>query len=320
MRVSLQFDRERVVRTLTFWLRPAFVLRVLNRFQTIAGFDRAIALASSAFTALVPLSILAGTLLPHVQAQDASQWLINRYGLTGEGAAAISNVLSPSTGANTDLGITGALLALIAVLSFARGAQRLFERTWDLRALSVRNTVNDVVWVIGLAVYLTLNGVLHREIGNSRVQIGANLLVMPATAVFFAWTGRVLSARRIAWTDLVPFAVVAALATSVYFAGAAVYVPHLFSSYANRYGVVGAVFAAISALFGFMVFVVASAALGREVRVELARIRAGERPPDDEIRREWNALIHEAHSRWQIFHEHVDRIRHRRPPPPPRKP
>ena len=61
-------DHERIVRTLTFWLRPAFVLRVLNRFQLIAGFDRAMALASSALTALVPLAVLAGAVLPHVQA------------------------------------------------------------------------------------------------------------------------------------------------------------------------------------------------------------------------------------------------------------
>ena len=32
-------SRERVFRTLTFWLRPAFALRVVGRFQQIAGFD-----------------------------------------------------------------------------------------------------------------------------------------------------------------------------------------------------------------------------------------------------------------------------------------
>ena len=47
------------------------------------------------------------------------------------------------------------------------------------------------------------------------------------------------------------------------------YAPHLFSSYATRYGVIGAVFVMISALFGFMVLVVASAALAREVTDEL---------------------------------------------------
>ena len=46
-------DRERVVRTLTFWLRPEFVLRVVNRFQKVAGFDRSIALASGALTAMI---------------------------------------------------------------------------------------------------------------------------------------------------------------------------------------------------------------------------------------------------------------------------
>ena len=60
MTTRIPVDRERVVRTLTFWLRPAFVLRVLNRFQVIAGFDRAMALASSTLTALIPLAILAG--------------------------------------------------------------------------------------------------------------------------------------------------------------------------------------------------------------------------------------------------------------------
>ena len=51
-------DRERVVRTLTFWLRPEFVLRVVNRFQKVAGFDRSIALASGALTAMIPLTIV----------------------------------------------------------------------------------------------------------------------------------------------------------------------------------------------------------------------------------------------------------------------
>jgi membrane protein len=308
-------DRERIVRTLTFWLRPAFVLRVLNRFQLIAGFDRAMALASSALTAMIPLAILAGAVLPHVQAEHAAEWLIQRYGLTGGGAEAVKEAFAPSTAADTDIGLIGVLLLLIAILSFARGVQRLFERAWELRPLSVRNTVNHLLWIAGLIVYLVISGLAHREIGRSRIQVGANLLVMPVTAIFVVWSGRVLSAKRIAVRSVLPFAVVASLALSVYFGGAAVYAPHLFSSYATRYGVVGAVFAMISALFGFMLFLVASAALGREVADELNRIRAGERPPDDEVRREWDAFIREARSRWEMVWDNVDRIRGKQPPP-----
>ena len=297
-------------------LRPAFVLRALNRFQLVAGFDRAMALASSALTALIPLGVLVGVVLPHVEAEGVAQWVIDRYALTGGGAAAVRDALAPTSPTNTDVGLIGALLLVVAILSFARGVQRLFERTWELRPLSVRNTFNDLVWIAGLVAYLVISGVAHREIGSSRVQVGANLLLAPLTAVFVAWSGRVLSAKRIPWRALTPFAIVASLALAAYFAGAALYLPHLFSSYATRYGVIGAVFAMISALFGFMVALVASAALGREVFEELGRIRAGERPPDDEVRREWDALIREARSRWQVLREHVARIRGRQPPAP----
>jgi hypothetical protein len=210
--------------------------------------------------------------------------------------------------------VIGALLLVVAVLSFARGMQRLFERTWELRPLSVRNTFYDLLWIAGLITYLVISGVAHREIGHSRVQIGANLLLTPVTAIFLAWSGRVLSAKRITVRSLVPFVVVASLALAVYFAGAGVYVPHLFSSYASRYGAIGAVFAMISALFGFMVALVASAALGREVFDELNRIRAGERPPDDEVRREWDNFIREARRRWQTVRNQIDQLRRKHPP------
>ena len=309
----LSADSQRILRVLTFWLRPAFVLRVLNRFQIIAGFDRAMALASSALTALIPLAVLAGALLPHVRAEDVAQWLIDRYALTGGGAEAVRDALAPSTASNADVGVISALLLVIAILSFARAVQRLFERTWELQPLSVRNTFNDLLWIAGLIAYLLISGVAHREVGSSRIQVGANLLLTPLTAIFVVWSGRVLSARRIASRTLAPFAIVASLALAVYFAGAGVYLPHLFSSYASRYGAIGAVFAMISALFGFMVVLVASASLGREVTEELNRIRSGERPPDDEIRREWDTFIREARSRWQTMREQIDRARGRHP-------
>jgi membrane protein len=266
---------------------------------------------------LIPLAVLAGALVPHVQAEGAASWVIDRYSLTGGGAEAVRDTLAPATATNTDVGLIGAVLLVVAVLSFARGVQRLFERTWELRPLSVRNTFNDLMWIAGLIAYLVISGVAHREIGQSRVQIGANLLLLPLTAIFLAWSGRVLSAKRITMRSLAPFAVVAGLALAVYYAGAAVYVPHLFSSYASRYGAIGAVFAMISALFGFMVALVASAALGREVVDELNRIRAGERPPDDEVRREWDTFIREARSHWQTLRDQIDRIRRRNPPTAP---
>ena len=74
---------------------------------------------------------------------------------------------------------------------------------------------------------------------------------------------------------------------------------------------IGAVLAMISALFILMVVIVTGAAVGREVSDELGRINRGERPPDDEIRQEWNAVIDEARLRTQTLRDRVHRWRHR---------
>jgi uncharacterized BrkB/YihY/UPF0761 family membrane protein len=305
-------NRERAVRTLTFWLRPEFVLRVVNRFQKVAGFDRSIALASGALTALIPLTIVASAFSSALGGKGTAERIIDRYDLTGGGAEAVNDVFAPASGTTTSFGIIGFLFLLVTVLSFSRGVQRLIEQTWELDPLSVRNTFNGLLWIGGLGLYVAISSLLQVALGRHNVDLAAALLALPLTAVFLVWTGWVLSAKRIERQDLVPFGAVGAAALAVYSVGAAVYVPHLFSTYATRYGVIGAVFAIISALFCVMVVVVASAAVGREVRDELDRIRRGERPAEDEVQHQWDQVMGDARSRWETLRAQIQERRQRR--------
>ena len=97
----------------------------------------------------------------------------------------------------------------------------------------------------------------------------------------------------------------------MYSVGATVYVPHLFDTYATRYGVIGAVFAMISAFFVVMVILVVSAAAGREIHDELDRIGRGERPAEDEVRRQWDEITAQARSRWDTLHTQLHDRRRR---------
>jgi uncharacterized BrkB/YihY/UPF0761 family membrane protein len=305
-------DRERVLRTLTFWLRPEFVLRVVNRFQKVAGFDRSIALASGALTATIPLTILTSAVSSQLGGKDTAERVIDRYDLTGGGAEAVSDIFSPASGASTSIGIIGFFFLLVTALSFSRGVQRLFEQTWELSPLSVRNTFNGLLWIGGLSVYLALSGFIHGVLGRGRLELTATLLATPLSAIFLLWSAWVLSAKRIARQDLLPFAIVGSALLALYSVGAAVYVPHLFSTYATRYGVIGAVFAMISAFFCVMVTLVGSAAAGREVHDELERIRRGERPAEDEVRHQWDEITAEARSRWDTLRAQIQQRRRRR--------
>ena len=294
-------DRERVARILTFWLRPEFLLRVVSRFQKVAGFDRSIALASSALTAIIPLTILTSALSSQLGGKGTAARIIDRYDLTGGGAEAVKDIFSPTSSTSTSIGVIGFLFLMVAVLSFSRAVQRLFEQSWELSPLSVRNTVNGLLWIGGLAVYVALSGVLQVALGHRRLELTATLLATPLSAAFLLWSGWVLSAKRIARRELVPFALLGSALLALYSIGAAIYVPHLFSTYATRYGVIGAIFAMISALFCVMVILVGAAAAGREVHDELDRIRGGERPAEDEVRRQWDEVTAQALSRWETL-------------------
>jgi membrane protein len=98
----------------------------------------------------------------------------------------------------------------------------------------------------------------------------------------------------------------------LYSVAATVYVPHLFNTYATRYGVIGAVFAMISTLFCIWVVFVVSTAAGREVRDELARIQRGEKPAEDEVQRQWQEITAQARSRWDTLRAQIEERRRER--------
>ncbi|MCX5085487.1 hypothetical protein [Streptomyces sp. NBC_00401] len=302
-------NRERLVRTLTFWLRPAFALRVINRFQKIAGFDRSMALASSALTALVPVAILYGAVLNDFVRYDSAGRIIKRYRLTGAGAEAVNSLFSPVESADVSVGIFGVVFLTISVLSFARASQRLFEQTWELKPLSVRNTRNGLWWILTLGGYAVVTGWFSAVLGGSGRGLVTAAGQASVTTVFLVWSGWILSAKRITWPDLIPFGLTAAVLTAGYSLGAMLYLPRLFNASVSRYGVVGAVFAMISALFAAMLVLVVSAALGREVRDELSRIRQGQRPSDHEVRQQWDSVVEQTRARWRTAREQVS---HRR--------
>jgi membrane protein len=264
--------------------------------------------------------ILAAAILPDVSGSDLADRVIRRYDLTGGGADAVRDVFATPEGATAGISLIGAVFLMVAALSFTRAVQRLFEQAWELKPLSVRNTLNDLRWLGVFALYLAATGWIHAELGVGRLELVATAVALPLGFLFLWWSGRVLTAGRLSWRDLLPFAVIASALTAVYSVGATVYVPHLFSSYATRYGVIGAVFAMISALFCAMVVLVASAAVGREVRDELQRIARGEQPPEDQVRREWDNVIAQARMKWDVAREELARRRARREEARRRKP
>lgn len=279
-------DRERVLRLLTFWLRPEFLLRCARRFSLVAGFDRSIALASTGFTALVPLVMLESSLLPG----DAGDRLVRQLNLSGKGEEAARDALNGSPGVDTGLGLLGLLLLVVGALSFVRAAQRLFETTWQLDGLGVRNTKNGLWWLGSFILYALVSGFLRAQADTALQGLALTVLLSIPAGAFLVWTGWILTARRVDWQVLLPSGALAVPLLALYGIGAAIYVPRLFDTYASRFGAIGVSFALISALFAFMFVLVAAVIVGREVWEELQNIRQGIRPAQSEVDRQWADL------------------------------
>jgi hypothetical protein len=94
-----------------------------------------------------------GAILTRLGGKDIANRLIDRYELTGGGADAVRDIFSPAADTSTSVGVIGTLLLLVAVLSFTRAVQRLFEQTWELAPLSVRNTLNGLRWGLALVAF-----------------------------------------------------------------------------------------------------------------------------------------------------------------------
>ena len=247
-------DRERVLRTLTFWLRPEFVLRVVNRFQKVAGFDRAIALASGALTATIPLDIVASAVATQLGGKDTADRIIDRYELTGGGAEAVKDIFAPPTGSSTSLGIIGLLLPL------DRGPELHPRRAAAVRAdLGARpaerpqHAQRACSGSAGSRSTSLVSGLLHATLGRGRLELSAALLSVAAAAGVPGLERLVLSAKRIARQDLIPFAVLGVGPARGLLGRRDRLRPAPLRTYATRYGVIGAVFAMISALFCVMV-------------------------------------------------------------------
>jgi uncharacterized BrkB/YihY/UPF0761 family membrane protein len=202
-------ERERVVRSLTFWLRPEFVLRVVSRFQKVGGFDRSVALASGALTPLISLLVLVSALAVRIGGgKDTAERIGGRHDLTGAGAEAVKDIFSRPSGTSTSLSVIGVFFLLVAALSVARAAQRLFEQTWELTPLSARNNFTGLLWIGGFLVFAAIGGTIHAVLARGALELIAALVYMPVSAVFLAWSGWLLSGERISLRALVPFTVV----------------------------------------------------------------------------------------------------------------
>jgi len=236
----------------------------LGRFVDVQGVDRTMALAAQAFSALIPLLIVYSALAPTSDGQSFSDSLINTFDLSGTAAASVRETFSSDQAVQNSVSIISVVLLLVSALSFSRGMQRLYELSFRLPSLGMRNTRWGLAWLGLLILYATIRPAIAGVFDGTLMHI--------VTSVAFGalcWTlsPALLLGRRVPWRRLLPTAALTSVGMTALTVSSVLWLPATISSSAEQFGVIGVAFALLSWLIG-AAWVLVLAATGGAVLVE----------------------------------------------------
>jgi membrane protein len=257
--------RRHPIRAFLRWAEDMIGLgrRCVERATEIQFLDRSVAIASTAFTALVPLLLIIGAVVPGTGGLADS--LVRRFHLHGATATVVHQVFAPPNATKQALSIGGVFLLLISALSFTRSLTRVYEQSWRLPALGVRGTKGGLLWLLTLVIWATLFAAIRRAIVDATGPGVAVVVVLTGNFALWLATPTLLLSGRVPWRSLLPTAALTGTALTVLSAVSIIYMPHEIATAVNRYGPIGLAIALVSWLVILGFAVVISAAFGAEI-------------------------------------------------------
>ncbi|HYJ27578.1 MAG TPA: YhjD/YihY/BrkB family envelope integrity protein [Nocardioides sp.] len=241
-----------------------FPRRCLHTFFVLQGIDRAMVIASQAFTALIPLVILTSALLPSENHGSIADAIVRKFALTGDSATAVQTVFAPSGEAS--IGLLSLLLLLMSAISLSRRLQRMYLEAWQLpRAPSVRASLYAAVALGALLLELVLLSFIRSLLREIPFDWAAGLTGSLLSSVV-VWTSIpwLLLNRRIAWQRLLPAGLLAGGLSTAWGYLTTVYMPTLMSSYSDRYGLFGVTVALVGWLLCISFIIVGTTVVAAE--------------------------------------------------------
>jgi membrane protein len=232
----------------------------LDRLVEIQFVDRSIALGSLAFTALLPLLVIASAFLPGTD--DLASELIRRFHLRGSTADLVREVFAQPDAVRQSVSWLGAALLVGAALSFTRGLQRVYERSWRLEARGLAGTRAGLIWIAGIVVWSTVFGAAREWLVDVTGPLGSLTILLAGDALLWLWSPWILLAGRVDWQRLVPTALLTAVTLTTISIGSIVYMPEAIGRSATHYGLIGIAIALVSWLVGIGFALTACAGVG----------------------------------------------------------
>lgn len=173
---------------------------------------------------------------------------VSRYlGLHGAAATDVMSLFTTSSNVKMPELVGGLIVAAVFGAGVAATQQRGYEGVWSLPRAGIRSTWRQLLWVVGLLIYMiaVLNAGRLGHHGQGRVHSGVVYRAVAQFVVsllFYAWSQHLLLCARVSWRRLMPGAVCMALGTTILVVVSALILPGQITEEVTDYGPVGATF------------------------------------------------------------------------------
>jgi membrane protein len=244
------------------WFDGTYLGQCLIRIVELRPFDRALALASRAFVALLPLAIVSTSLSPAARDGGFAQGLIDRFQLSGDGARLVRQLFATPNQVRGGVTILGLLVLIYSVFGFARLLARLYEDAWRLPRAGVRGMARALLWIGVLGAYMGVVIPVRKAVSHDTGPFLATVAVVATIVLIWLLTPYLMLAGRIPYRSLLPTAIITAAAMLASGAVSEVYMPSAITTSGHRYGLVGVSFSLVSWLIGISLVLLVSAAIG----------------------------------------------------------
>lgn len=238
-----------------------------RRSREIELGPRSLGFAALGFLTLVPLLIVVSAADPD-QGRGFAQWLGDGLGVSSAAREEVGKLFArPGQVLQTTTAFGLAALAAFG-LSFGAAVQSGYEKIWELSPARWYGRWRHVLWLAVLVgtLYLTATTTLWRH------SPAGTLAAALSAVLFFWWSQQMLLGGRIAWSALLPGAVVSALGLLGLRVFSRLVFSPLIASSAVTYGPFGTVLVVQSWLVGVGVVVYGGALAGRLLHEELLRV------------------------------------------------
>jgi membrane protein len=243
-----------------------------ERLVAVEMFDRAVALASQAFVALIPFMVVAAAVLPGKEEANLADAIVRRFELEGDSAEAVELVFSQPAEVRSTLSLLGVLILTISALSFCRALQRLYERSWRLPLRGMRDTVSHLEWLLLALIYVSFTGALTTTAAEWLGQTGRIAVAFVCSFALWLWTPYLLIGRRVDRRALRATAALTAVGMTGLGIASVIYMPASIASSAATFGSIGIAIAIVSWLIAAGFVLVVGAAFGAVLADGSARI------------------------------------------------